>query len=67
MASVNDWADYWNEAATLIPGVSGFGENDPTQATPIGNVSGIPVVDWQDLITRDGRIDNTDINISGNT
>ena len=67
MASVNDWADYWNEAATLIPGASGFGENDPSQATPIGDISGIPEVDWQDLITRDGRIDNTDINISGNT
>ena len=43
MATVNDWADYWNEAATLIPGASGFGENDPTQATPIGDVSGIPI------------------------
>ena len=70
MASLGVWAEYWNEGVTLVPGPDGFGFNDPSladMATHAPNWESITPTDWSSLITRNGRIDNTDVNISGNS
>ena len=70
MADIGTWAEYWNEGVTLVPGPDGFGFNDPAladMATHAPNWQGITPTDWSGLITRNGRIDNTDVNISGNS
>lgn len=68
MGDLKTWAEYWNEGATFVSGADGYGDNDfsiiPTHAPDYENI--VPV-DWRGLITRDGRIDNTDVNISGNS
>jgi TonB-linked SusC/RagA family outer membrane protein len=70
MADIGTWAEYWNEGVTLVPGPDGFGFNDPAladMATHAPNWQSITPTDWSGLITRNGRIDNTDVNISGNS
>ena len=70
MADIGTWAEYWNEGVTLVPGPDGFGFNDPAladNATHAPNWQSITPTDWSGLITRNGRIDNTDVNISGNS
>ncbi len=68
MADIGTWAEYWNEGVTLVAGPDGYGFNDPTiEAVHAPNWQSITPTIWQDLITRQGRIDNTDVNLSGNT
>lgn len=68
MADMQTWAEYWDEGATLVAGVSGFGFNDPAiipaHAPDWQNTT---PTDWKGLITQQGRIDNTDVNLSGNS
>jgi TonB-linked SusC/RagA family outer membrane protein len=68
MADIETWAEYWNEGVTLVPGPSGYGFNDPS-IIPVHapNWQSITPTDWSGLISRQGRIDNTDVNLSGNT
>ena len=61
-----DFANYWNEAETLVYGASGYGENDPS-IDPLFDVATIPNTDWVDLVTRNGQVNNTDITLSGNS
>jgi len=68
MASIGVWAEYWNEGVTYID--TNYGTNDPSlagNAIHAPNWESITPTDWRGLITRNGRIDNTDVNISGNT
>ena len=68
MADIGTWAEYWNEGVTLVAGPDGYGFNDPTiEAVHAPNWQSITPTIWQDLITRQGRIDNTDVNLSGNS
>ena len=67
MADIGTWAEYWNEGVTLVAGPDGYGFNDPTiEAVHAPNWQSITPTIWSDLITRQGRIDNTDVNLSGN-
>ena len=61
-----DFANYWNEAETLVFGASGYGENDPSVDPLYPNVASLPNTNWVDLVTRDGMINNTDLTLSGN-
>ena len=61
-----DFANYWNEAETLVFGASGYGENDPSVDPLYPNVASLPNTNWLDLVTRDGMINNTDLTLSGN-
>ena len=68
MASIGVWAEYWNEGVTYVD--TNYGTNDPSladNAIHAPNWQSITPTDWRGLITRNGRIDNTDVNISGNT
>ena len=68
MADIGTWAEYWNEGVTLVAGPDGYGFNDPTiEAVHAPNWQSITPTIWSDLITRQGRIDNTDVNLSGNS
>ena len=68
MADIETWAEYWNEGVTLVAGPDGYGFNDTTiEPVHAPNWQSITPTDWQGLITRQGRIDNTDVNLSGNT
>jgi TonB-dependent SusC/RagA subfamily outer membrane receptor len=60
----DEFADYWNEAETLVFGASGYGENDSSIA-PLFDYT-LPDSDWLGLVTRDGLINNTDLTLSGN-
>jgi len=62
----NDFANYWNEAETLVYGDSGYGENDQS-IDPLFDLSTIPNTNWVDLVTRNGQVNNTDITLSGNS
>ena len=67
MASIGVWAEYWNEGVTYTD--TDYGTNDPSlagNAIHAPNWQSIVPTDWRGLVTRDGRIDNTDVNISGN-
>ena len=61
-----DFANYWNEAETLVYGASGYGENDPS-IDPLFDLATIPNTNWVDLVTRNGQVNNTDITLSGNS
>ena len=61
-----DFANYWNEAETLVYGASGYGENDPS-IDPLFDSATIPNTNWVDLVTRNGQVNNTDITLSGNS
>ena len=68
MASIGVWAEYWNEGVTYTD--TDYGTNDPSladNAIHAPNWQSIVPTDWRGLITRNGRIDNTDVNISGNS
>ena len=68
MASIGVWAEYWNEGVTYTD--TDYGTNDPSLASNAihaPNWQSIVPTDWRGLITRNGRIDNTDVNISGNS
>tara|TARA_B100000963_G_scaffold174670_1_gene151955 strand:- start:5945 stop:9034 length:3090 start_codon:yes stop_codon:yes gene_type:complete len=68
MASIGVWAEYWNEGVTYVD--TDYGTNDPSlagNAIHAPNWQSIVPTDWRGLITRNGRIDNTDVNISGNS
>ena len=65
--NATDFANYWNEAETLIFGASGYGENDPSVEPLYPDVAGLPNTNWLDLVTRSGMINNTDLNLSGNS
>ena len=68
MASIGVWAEYWNEGVTYTD--TDYGTNDPSladNAVHAPNWQSIVPTDWRGLITRNGRIDNTDVNISGNS
>ena len=62
----DEFADYWNEAETLVFGASGYGENDLSVDPLYPNVASLPNTNWLDLVTRDGMINNTDLTLSGN-
>ena len=64
MADQALWAEFWSEGMSFIPGADGYGDNDPTYQFPYD--LGTPT-DWRGLISRDGQINNSDINISGNS
>ena len=68
MASIGVWAEYWNEGVTYTD--TDYGTNDPSlasNAVHAPNWESITPTDWRGLVTRNGRIDNTDVNISGNS
>jgi TonB-dependent SusC/RagA subfamily outer membrane receptor len=68
MASIGVWAEYWNEGVTYTD--TDYGTNDPSLASNAihaPNWQSIVPTDWRGLVTRNGRIDNTDVNISGNS
>jgi len=68
MASIGVWAEYWNEGVTYTD--TDYGTNDPSladNAIHAPNWQSIVPTDWRGLVTRNGRIDNTDVNISGNS
>ena len=68
MASIGVWAEYWNEGVTYVD--TDYGTNDPSladNAIHAPNWQSIVPTDWRGLVTRTGRIDNTDVNISGNS
>ena len=68
MASIGVWAEYWNEGVTNTD--TDYGTNDPSlasNAVHAPNWESITPTDWRGLVTRNGRIDNTDVNISGNS
>jgi TonB-linked SusC/RagA family outer membrane protein len=60
----DDFANYWNEAETLVFGASGYGENDSSIAPLFDGP--LPNSDWLGLVTRNGLINNTDLTLSGN-
>ena len=64
--NTTDFANYWNEAETLVYGASGYGENDPS-IDPLFDLATIPNTNWADLVTRNGQVNNTDITLSGNS
>jgi hypothetical protein len=64
MADQALWAEFWSEGMSFISGADGYGDNDPNYVFPY--TLGTPT-DWRGLISRDGKINNTDINISGNS
>ena len=63
MAGIDTWYDYWSEGMSFLP--SGTGSNDPDYVFPYD--ANYPGTDWTELISRNGRIDNTDLSISGNS
>lgn len=66
--SGEDYIDYMNEAGQFIPGDSGFGETDPTLPLIFDNrTEEFPTTDWIDLVSQMGYVQNTDLNISGNS
>ena len=58
------WKEYWSEGLSLIPGEDGYGTNDPNFVFPYDDRRD---TDWNSAILRDGQINNTDLNISGNS
>lgn len=58
------WKEYWSEGLSLIPGEDGYGANDPNFVFPYDDRRD---TDWNSAILRDGQINNTDLNISGNS
>lgn len=65
--NATDFANYWNEAETLVFGASGYGENDSSVDPLYPNIASLPNTNWMDLVTRSGMINNTDLNLSGNS